>query len=171
MRALLDRFNGPLHGLAGLLALWLLLSSPWVALYRSLPADAGFISLAHVALGAMALPVAVLYLAACTLGGRWRLYFPWLAGDVAVLARDLAGIVRGRRPMSEGGGLLATLEGLLLIALLAASVTGTVWLALQGGSEVLVVRDVHVICARTCAGLALAHLVGVALHLVDLLRG
>lgn len=171
MSALLDRFNGPLHGLAGLLALWLLLSSPWVALYRSLPADAGFISLAHVALGALALPVAVLYLVACTLGGRWRLYFPWLAGDVDALARDLAGIVRGRRPMSEGGGLLATLEGLLLIALLAAAFSGTVWLALQGGSAALALRDVHIVCARTCAALALAHLAGVALHLVDLLRG
>ncbi|MFN9944332.1 MAG: hypothetical protein ACK56I_33170, partial [bacterium] len=90
---------------------------------------------------------------------------------MAGLARDLAGIVRGRRPMSEGGGLLATLEGLLLIALLAASVTGTVWLALQGGSAALLFRDVHVVCARTCAGLALAHLAGVALHLGDLLRG
>ena len=171
MRALLDRFNGPLHGLAGLLAVWLLLSSPWVALYRSLPADAGFISLAHVALGLVALPVALVYLAACTLGGRWRLYFPWLAGAMAAVARDVAGLVRGRRPMSEGGGLLATLEGLLLIALLAAAISGAAWLAVQGGSAALAMRDVHIVCARTCAALALAHLAGVALHLVDLLRG
>lgn len=171
MRALLDRFDGPLHGLAGLLAAWLLLSSPWVALYRSLPADASFATLAHVAFGLVALPVALLYLAACALGGRWRLYFPWLAGDLAALARDLSGLVRGRRPMSEGGGLLATLEGLLLIALLAAAIVGALWLAAQGGGSALLLRDVHIVCARACAALALAHLAGVALHLVDLLRG
>jgi hypothetical protein len=171
MRALLDRFNGPLHGLAGLLAAWLLLSSPWVELYRSVPADAGLVTRAHVALGLLAAPIAALYLVACTIGGRWRLYFPWLVGDIAPLARDIAGLVRGRRPMSEGGGLLASIEGLLLLALVLSAVSGAVWFALQSSGTALSWRDVHIACARTCAVLALAHLAGVALHLVDLLRG
>lgn len=165
-----DRYNGVLHAAVALLCVWLLASSPWIELYRTLEPDAGWITRSHVILGVAALAVAAVYAAACLLGGRWRLYFPWLAGNARMVLSDLGGIFRGRRPMSEGGGLFGAVEGLLLVALLAAGLTGVAWLATQGTSGAVAWRELHILAARTFAGLLLAHLIAVALHVIDLIR-
>ena len=49
-----------LHLLLALLALWLVLSSPWVSMLRRVPGDAGFFDYAHMILGAHALLVGAL---------------------------------------------------------------------------------------------------------------
>ena len=121
MKALLERLSGPLHLTLALLALWLLASSPWLGMYRRLPSHAGFVNLAHVALGLAALLLVLIYLVGCSQGGRWQLYFPWLAGRLGAVGRDLGGLAHGRLPAVEGGGLFALIEGLLLLALLAKS--------------------------------------------------
>ena len=48
-------------------------------------------------------------------GGRWKLYFPVAAGNGAAVGRDLAGLLRGKVPAAEGGGLFGAIEGLLLV--------------------------------------------------------
>jgi hypothetical protein len=171
MRALLDRLINPLHLLIALAALWLLASSPWLSMYRKLPAPPGAINLSHVLLGTALLLLGVVYALACTVGGRWRLYFPWLAGQGGAVWRDLAGMFRGQRPMSEGGGLFGAIEGLLLLALLAAATTGVLWWLQGGSADAFAWRDHHVVAARTFAVLLAAHLVAVSLHLLDLVRG
>jgi hypothetical protein len=100
----------------------------------------------------------------CTASGRWRLYFPWIAGGFSATARDLTAIFRGQRPGSEGGGLFATIEGLLLVALLATTVTGAAWLLDQ------TVTQLHVFAARGLVALLVLHVVAVSLHLLDLVR-
>jgi len=132
---------------------------------------AGFIDLSHVVLGLAVLPLVVVYAIACLHGGRWRLYFPWAAGAFAPVARDVAGLLRGERPMSEGGGLFSTIEGLLLLALLATAATGALWFAFAGAPEAYGWRAAHLWAARGTAVLLLLHVVAVSLHLVDLLRG
>lgn len=171
MRALLDRLINPLHLVIALAAVWLLASSPWLSMYRKLPAPPGAINLSHALLGTALLLLGLVYALACTAGGRWRLYFPWLSGQGGALWRDLAGIFRGRRPMSEGGGLFGAIEGLLLPALLAAAATGAFWWLQGGGADALAWRDHHVLAARTFAALLTAHVVAVSLHLVDLVLG
>ncbi len=170
MRDLLDRINGPLHLVAALAGAWLVATSPWIGMYAWIPDEPGFFDLGHIGVGLLGLVVGVVYLIACTLGGRWRLYFPWLAGQVGALGGDVAGIFRGQRPMSEGGGLFAVIEGLLLVALLAAGITGAVWLALAGTDAARAWHGYHVFAARAFAGALLLHLVGVSLHLIDLVR-
>lgn len=170
MRALLDRLISPLHLLIALAALWLLASSPWLSMYRKLPAPPGAINLSHALLGAALLLLGAVYALACTVGGRWRLYWPWLAGQGGAVWRDFAGIFRGRRPMSEGGGLFGAIEGLLLLAMLAAAVTGALWWLQGGGADALAWRDHHVLAARAFAVLLAAHVVAVSLHLLDLAR-
>lgn len=170
MRALLDRLANPLHLLIALAGTWLVASSPWIGMFRWLPDQPGFVNLSHVALGFALLPLALAYTAACTHGGRWRLYFPWLAGDLAALGRDLAGLARGERPMSEGGGLFAVIEGLLLLALLAATITGAGWYATQNTDAALDWRAAHLPAVWCFAALLLAHVLAVSLHLVDLVR-
>jgi hypothetical protein len=104
------------------------------------------------------------------LGGRWRLYFPWIAGQFGGIGRDLAGIIRGQRPGSEGGGLFATIEALLLLALLVAASTGTLWFATQGTDAAVLWRGYHILAARGFAVVMLLHVVAVSLHFVDLVR-
>jgi hypothetical protein len=170
VQALLDRLNGPLHLGVALAAAWLIGSSPWIGMYRQMPDEPGWVNLAHVAVGFAALLMGVVYTAAVAQGGRWREYFPWLGGDLAAVGRDLAGIFRGRLPTVEGGGLLPMIEGLLLVALLAAGVTGAAWFFMQGSVTAVALRDWHILAARACAVLVLLHFAGVALHLLDFVR-
>ncbi|MDO9075089.1 MAG: cytochrome b/b6 domain-containing protein [Rubrivivax sp.] len=170
MRALLERLSGALHLTLAVSCLWLLASSPWLRMVRHLPASPGFVNLAHVVVGvtvALLLPV---YLVHCSLGQRRQLCFPWLTGHMDMVKRDLIGLARGRLPAAEGGGLLAMLEGLLLLSLLATAMSGTGWLLAQGSQAALTWYDVHVICSRVFAGLLLAHVLGVSLHLLDFVR-
>jgi hypothetical protein len=171
MTPLLDRASRPLHALLVPLCLWLVASSPWLALYAALPDDAGWIDYAHIGLGLAALPLGALYFAACLQGGLWRSYYPWAAGDFGGLGRDLGGLLRARRPMSEAGGLFSTIEGLLLLALLAAASSGALWFAVQGSEAAVTLRALHIGAAQVFIALAAAHLLAVALHLVDLLSG
>ena len=161
-------WQGRLHLAAVVLGAWLVCTSPWVSLLRRIPANAGFFDWAHVVLGFGVLLVGLLYTGACSRAGRWRLYFPWLAGNVRPAGRDLANLLRGRLPSAEGGGLFATIEGLLLFALLVVGLTGAGWFVLQGSAEALACRDVHIVAARVLIGLGLAHVLAVATHLVEL---
>ena len=170
MQAALDRLTGPLHLGVALAAAWLIFSSPWIGMYHQMPDDPGFLDLSHVVVGFAALLMGALYTAACAQGGRWREYFPWVGGEVAAVGRDVAGLVRGRLPTVEGGGLLPAIEGLLLLALLAAGATGALWFFVQGSDTAVALRDAHIAAARTFAVLMLLHFVGVAVHLLDFVR-
>ena len=157
-----------LHALAVASCAWLVLTSPWVGMLRRIPREAGFLDWAHVVVGFAALAVGALYAAACVRAGAWRSYFPWVAGGGRAVGRDVAGLLRGRLPSAEGGGLYATIEGLLLVALVVAGLTGAGWALTQGGADVLVWRDAHVLAARTLIGLAVLHVLAVAAHLFEL---
>jgi hypothetical protein len=170
MRETLDRLANPLHLAIAAGAIALLVSAPWLGMYHTLPQPPGAVNLAHVVVGLALLPLALLYVASCTLDGRWRLYYPWLAGDFAGLRADLAGLVRGRRPGSEAGGLFAALEGLLLVALLIVVLTGLFWWLARGGDAAVSWRAAHIAAAHAFAVLLVLHVIAVSLHLVDLVR-
>jgi hypothetical protein len=147
MRALLERLSNPLHLAIALLVIWLIFSSPWIGMYQRMPDPPGLMNLGHVVGGFAVLAMTLVYGLACTRGGRWRLYFPWLAGDRGAIGRDISGMFRGERPMSEGGGLFAAIEGLLLLAVLLAAVTGAAWF----GHSTRLARNAHRRGAR-CGG-------------------
>ena len=170
MRELLDRLTNPLHLLIALGCVWLIASSPWIGMYHELPEAAGAINLIHVVIGLALLPLALVYTAACTLGGRWHLYFPWAAGQLGAIGADVAGIFRGQRPGSEAGGLFAAIEGLLLLALLATTLSGALWWLARGAELAVMWREVHIVAARGLALLLVLHVVAVSLHLIDLVR-
>jgi hypothetical protein len=170
VRELLDRLNGPLHLGVALAAGWLILSSPWIGMYHRMPEEPGWANLAHVVVGFAALAIGGLYTAAVVQGGRWREYFPYLGGGMDAVGRDVAGLFRGRLPTVEGGGLFPMVEGLLLLALLAAGITGAAWFLVQGTETAVALREAHIVAARACAALVLLHFVGVALHLLDFVR-
>jgi hypothetical protein len=138
-----------LHNAAALLALWLVITSPWVSMLRRVPAGAGFIDYSHVALGVLALLVGIAYATVVVQGGRWKLYFPLAAG---------------------GGGLVGAIEGLLLLAFIAAGLSGTAWLLLQGSDAALAWRTVHIFFARVLIAAGVLHVLAVASHLLDFVR-
>jgi cytochrome b561 len=166
-----ERLTGWLHGAVALLSAWLILTSPWIAMLRRIPRDASWLDHSHVGLGFLTLLLSVTYLFTCTWSGRWRLYFPWIAGRLGTAARDLAGLLRGRIPTAEGGGLFAVIEGLTLLLLLATAVTGAAWFSSQGSNEALLWRGYHICAARGLAALIVVHVVTVSLHLLEFIRG
>lgn len=171
MDGLLERIANPLHAVVALITAWLALSSPWVELYKVLPPDAGWVTRLHVWLGFAVLGLGAFYCAVCARGGRWRMYFPWAGGQMDAVVRDVAGIFRGQVPSVEGGGLFALVEGLLLLALIAAGLTGALWFATEGTSAAVGWRDWHIGAARAAVALLLLHVVSVSLHLLDFVRG
>jgi hypothetical protein len=166
----LRRLAAQQHLALALVSAWLILASPWVNMFRRIPRNAGFMEWSHVVLGLVALAVAVTFTISCIRLGRWRLYFPWLAGDLAQVGRDLRGLFRREVPTSEGGGLFAVIEGLLLLALLAAALTGAGWLLVQGSAEAVTFRHYHLIASRCMIVLLVLHIVSVSLHLLDFIR-
>lgn len=165
-----ERLLRPLHGLLALIAAWLVFTSPWIAMVRRIPPSAGWIDWAHVGLGLVAAVLAPAYAVACVRGGRWRLFAPFDREGRAALARDLGGLLRGRRPAAEGRGLFALVEGLLMLALLVTAASGVAWFAMQGTDAATAWREAHVLAARVLMAAAALHVVAVALHLVDLVR-
>ena len=170
MRALLDRLNGPLHLAVALAAAWLIVGSRWIGMYDRMPEEPDWADRAHVAVGFAALAIGLLYAAAVVQGGRWREYFPYFAGGMGAVGRDLAGLFRGRLPAVEGGGLLPMVEGLLLLAFLLAALTGAAWFFAQATPGAVALREAHIVAARACAAMVLLHFAGVALHLLDFVR-
>ena len=170
MSTLTGRLAARQHLLLALLSAWLILTSPWVHLFRRIPANAGFLDYSHIVLGLIASLLAVTFTISCTRLGRWRLYFPWLSGELGQVARDLRGLAHREVPTAEGGGLFALLEGLLLLALLATALTGLGWLLTQGSAEAVGWRYNHALAARGMAVMLVLHIVSVSLHLLDFIR-
>ena len=159
-----------LHLAVALTALWLIGTSPWIAMLRRVPASAGWLDRAHVVVGWAGLLLALAYAMACVAGGGWRRLFPWNASGIAGAGRDVAGLASGQIPSAEGAGFYSVIEGLLLLALLVAGVAGAGWFLAQGGDTALAWRSVHVVAARVLIGLVVLHVAAVASHLVDFAR-
>lgn len=161
------RPGGRLHLALAVLSLWLIATSPWLGMLRRIPAGAGWLDYAHVSLGFAALLLGGAYAAACLRKGRRQLYFPWSRTGLRVVGEDFGGLLRGRIPAAEGGGLIGFVEGLLLLALVATAVTGAGWFAAQGTDAALGWRGHHLFAARAFIGLLVLHVVSVSLHLLE----
>jgi hypothetical protein len=165
-----EALNARLHLALAVLAVWLVATSPWVSMLRRIPASAGFLDHAHVALGWLALVLAVVYCVTLSPGGRWQWFFPWAAGQAASIGRDLAGIARGQVPAADGPGLYGAIKGLLLLALLATALTGAGWSLAQGSEAALGLRELHLGAVKVLLVTGAAHVLAVASHLLELLR-
>lgn len=166
----LEKIRGKLHLVVTLLAIWLIVTSPWIGMLRRLPRDPGFFDYAHVWLGTAALLVGVVYAIDCLRSGGWRLNFPLFSGGHAMVVSDLRGLIRGRMPASEGGGLVGAIAGFTLLAFLVVALTGVAWLLNQGSPEALDWRSHHVVAARVFVVLLVIHFIAVSLHVLDFVR-
>ncbi len=134
-----------LHLAVALLVLWLVTTSPWVSMLRRVPDSAGFLDYAHMVLGVVALIVGILYGLFVAQGGRWKQYVP-----------------------GKAAGITGVLEGLLLLALVTAGLSGVAWFLLQGSDAALTWRMLHIVLARILIAAGVLHVLAVASHLLDL---
>lgn len=166
----LAQFADRQHNVLALISLWLMATSPWLAMLRRVPSDAGWLDYAHVVLGFAALVLAATYTWACSRDGQWRLYFPVLPAQAATVGRDVAGLLRGRRPAAEAGGLFGLIEGLLLVAMAVTAASGAAWFFQQGTSAALAWRALHADAAHVFGALLVLHVITVSSHLLDFIR-
>lgn len=171
MSAPVDVFVRRVHALALTSAVVLYATSPWIAMYRRLPREPSGFDWAHLAAGALAVLAGFGFAAATFRDGRWRLYFPWLSGRAGVVLSDVVGLVRGRLPASEGGGLSSALQGVTAVLFLLVALTGAGWWLAGGGDAALPLRSVHVVGADALAVLIVLHAVTALLHVIQMARG
>jgi cytochrome b561 len=165
-----ERSGDRLHFAVAALSLWLIATSPWIALLRRIPRTANWLDWTHVVLGFLTLFLTCVYAWAVTRGGRWRLIIPVLPPQLGAVRGDVGGLFRGRLPASESGGLFGLIEGLLLIALIVTGATGIAWYFAQGSDSALTWRSLHQLVSRGLIGLLVAHVVTVSLHLLEFAR-
>ena len=170
MRGLFGRLSASQHALLAVLSVWLIVTSPWVHMYRRIPRNAGFMDYSHIALGLVALLLAVTFTISCTQLGRWRLYFPWFAGNFAQTGLDLRRLARREIPSAEGGGLFGVIKGLLLLTLLVTAVTGAGWLVYEGSAAAVAWRQYHILAAQGMIVFFVLHIVAASLHLLEFIR-
>ena len=159
-----------LHAALAVLAVWLVLTSPWVSMLRRIPVNAGFFDYAHVALGCIGLGLGVIYAFVVCRGQQFRWFFPWACGHSSAIGRDVAGILRGEVPSAEGPGLYGAIKGLLLIAMVVTGLTGAAWLLQQGTPAAVEWRAWHAVAAWGLIVTGALHVLAVASHLLELMR-
>lgn len=170
MTGRLERTAGAQHALVAAASVWLIATSPWIGMRRILPEHPTFWDLAHVWIGLATAVLAVTYLAANIVGGRWRQHWPWLLGRIGPAGRDLAGIFRGRIPQSGGDGLFPVIQGLTLLLLAATAVTGVGWLISEGSRAALAWREWHALAANAFGWCLLVHAIAGIAHVAEFFR-
>lgn len=170
MRPGLERWIERLHLPVAALSVWLVATSPWLAMRRVVPDEPGFWNGSHLFIGLLMAPLALAYLVGNLTGGRWREHFPWLAGNLAEPGRELRGLLHGRLPGAGGAGLFSMIQGLLLLALAATALTGLGWVLADGSRTALAWREWHAWSADAFAVLFGMHVLAAGAHLLDFLR-
>ncbi len=159
-----------LHRLAIVGVIWLFATADWVRMANRIPASASVWDWAHIVVGVVTTLIGVAFLRHCCRHGQWRQYFPYLVGDIKPTLKDIGGLFKGRLPRAGGSGLLAFIEGLGLVLLLAVGLTGLGWLWTQGSSDALFWRQQHLLAASGLLGFLVIHAVAALISVVDLIR-
>ncbi|ABV38393.1 conserved hypothetical protein [Shewanella sediminis HAW-EB3] len=167
---LFAKLNELQHLFIIILSAYLIITSGWILIGRSLRASASFWDLAHVYLGLITAIFSFTFLLSNSLKGKWRQYFPWLKGDFSQLKKDISGLFKGKLPIAGGSGLFSWIEGLGMLVFVGVGFTGVIWYFLQGTPDALLWRGYHIMLAKSFIGFIVLHIVLAGLHLLDFIR-
>ncbi|WOT05815.1 cytochrome b/b6 domain-containing protein [Shewanella youngdeokensis] len=170
LKTWLDRYIAQQHIVVIFTVAYLIMTSGFVLIGRSLRANATFWDLSHVYLGLLTALLAVVFLITTCLKGKWRQYFPWLIADFSQLSKDIKGLAKGKLPVAGGRGLFSIVEGLGLLVFVAVGVTGCLWYLTQGTADALQWRGYHIDCAKVFIGFIGVHVVFACSHVLDFIR-
>lgn len=85
-------------------------------------------------------------------------FFPYAWGEWDLLARDLRGCREGRLPAPRPGGLDAAIQGVGLVALLGAGLSGSLWFCFGlSGVAGRIALGVHGVCGSLLVGYVCVH--------------
>lgn len=158
------------HVLIIILSAFLISTSGWIMMGRSLRASASIWDYLHVYLGLMAAGLSISMLVSNCIKGKWRQFFPWLVLDFSHLIKDISGLCKGKLPAAGGRGLFSIIEGIGILLLVGVGFTGVLWYCLQGSSDALFWRSNHIVFAQGFMGFILIHIICAGLHLLDFIR-
>lgn len=170
MKALIKRLGELQHLMLLLLTSYLIITSGWIMIGRSLRDSASFWDISHVYLGLVTSVLATSFFIRNVIKGKWRQYFSWIIFDITQIKQDLIGLTRKRIPVAGGKGLFSLIEGLGLLLLLGTAITGVIWFVVQGDASALTWRSHHQLFAKGFIGFILIHVIFACLHLLDFIR-
>lgn len=158
------------HVLVIILTVFLITTSSWVMMGRSLRASASVWDYLHVYLGLVTAALSISMLLINCAKGKWRQFFPWLSLDFTHVMKDISGIFKGKIPVAGGRGLFSCIEGVGILLLIGVGFTGVLWYCLQGSSDALIWRSYHIVFAKGFIGFIVIHFICACLHLLDFIR-
>lgn len=158
-----------LHAFVMTTVLLQLLSSFFMHVHATTPlATLSAIDWYHVYAGLGLLLLTPVFMALMLKRRHWRDLYPWLGGNLSQIKADICSLLDRQLPEAKPAGLAATVEGLGLLALFLALISGTVWLLamLQGWSDAPDLLKLH----KALVGLIEAYVYGhggfALLHLI-----
>ena len=163
-------FAEKLHVIVITLSVFLVVTSPWILIGRSLRANASIWDNLHVYVGLVAAIFGLLFLVKNLLNGHWRQFFPWLSLDFSQCVHEVKQLTQGKLPSSGGKGIFSVVEGIGLILMALVSMTGIVWFITQGSSDALIWRKYHILFAQGFVGFLMVHIVFAMFHIIDMVR-
>lgn len=108
------------------------------------------ISQFHMYSGLILLPITLIFMAVVIRRRKLSDIYPWLYKNIDVIREDIKTLLTFQLPKARPGGLAATIEGLGLLALLLALVTGCLWYAAAStGDMSALLLEIH----KTSVGL------------------
>ncbi|MGR5235654.1 cytochrome b/b6 domain-containing protein [Vibrio alfacsensis] len=81
----------------------------------------------HIYSGLVLLPVSLIFATKVIMRRKIQDLYPWLSGHYQVIKEDAESLLKLDLPEAKPSGLAATIEGLGILALILAVVTGSVW--------------------------------------------
>ncbi len=166
----IEKLKAYQHLFVIILSLFLISTSSWLMMGKTLRSSASIWDVLHVYLGLVTALLSLFMLVTNVVKGKWKLYFPWLIGDFSQLKRDIGGLLKGKIPLAGGRGLFSCVEGLGILLLVGVGLTGAVWFCLQGTSDALTWRSYHIWFAQGFIGFIIVHVIFACLHLLDFIR-
>ncbi|MCF1426855.1 MAG: hypothetical protein LPH19_02495 [Shewanella sp.] len=151
-RGINDLFSGlpPLkkwrHGLILTAVILQIISSSFMHIHAdTLPSSFGALDWYHIVVGLGLLLLVPVFMGILLKRRTCRVLYPWLAGSFNVIKEDIHTLQTLTLPPFRSAGLAACVEGLGLLALLLAALSGTLWFIgmRQGSSEAADLLNLH----------------------------
>ncbi|GLP94845.1 cytochrome b/b6 domain-containing protein [Paraferrimonas sedimenticola] len=157
-----------LHLLLVLVVIWLFVSAGGVKMAK-LAMSPGLWEWNHLWFGGLVTLLSVGFWLTNLAHGKWRSHYSWLVADFAQVVRDLKGLTKGRLPSAIDGGLLAWIEGIAMLLLIGAGVSGLMGY-LSSGAQALSWYDWHTSLAWSLLWALAVHAVAALGHYIETFR-
>ncbi len=141
----LPKAEKALHGLVIIWVAVQIISSSFMHIRHSQDwTQANWLSQVHAYGGMLLGIISILFIVKVLSRRGFADLYPWLFRDISVIKADLQSLLKFTLPEAQPRGLAATIEGLGLLALLIALITGSAWfISVQSGADFPALLGLH----------------------------